>query len=57
MAECDFVLRRLVDIAPDWGNSESGLTVAKMRKELLELNATCLGPFVLAKSTDATYTL
>jgi 2-amino-4-hydroxy-6-hydroxymethyldihydropteridine diphosphokinase len=44
MAEREFVLRPLADIAPGWKHPQTGLTVADMLKLVPSSSPRCLGP-------------
>jgi 2-amino-4-hydroxy-6-hydroxymethyldihydropteridine diphosphokinase len=44
LAEREFVLRPLADIAPDWKYGQNGMTVAQMLSAVPHSHATCLGP-------------
>ncbi|MDP9127377.1 MAG: 2-amino-4-hydroxy-6-hydroxymethyldihydropteridine diphosphokinase [Pseudomonadota bacterium] len=46
MAEREFVLRPLADIAPDWCHPRTGLTVAEMLGRIRTDNPRCLGPLL-----------
>ena len=47
LAEREFVLRPLADIAPDWKHPQTGLTVAEMLRAVPDTSPVNLGPLML----------
>jgi 2-amino-4-hydroxy-6-hydroxymethyldihydropteridine diphosphokinase len=46
MAEREFVLRPLADIAPDWEHPHTGLSVVEMLARVPDTKPACLGPLL-----------